>query len=365
MTHRPFGRMFMTPLIPYRRGDTHTIDEEGYRRFLRVFLTDANLEAGLAVIANPEAGEIFYLSREEKRRVVEITMEEVAGRAPVLAGALDVTTAGTVQVAKDAAELGVDGLFVFPAIGAQDVAVAWDADRYPEVMTDMFTAIAREVDLPMVVHPVATPSIRYGIGLSAGATRYVCEQVPNIVGWKMTYNYNGFREIARVLRSLDRQVEILAALAMFFHENLANGQFDGTSSGAWNYAPEPMMEHILAWRTGDVSRAIEIWTGGLAQLHEYVFAEMSRLHVRYKAAAWLRGFIDNPLMRPPMPRPRPAEIATLYELLRALDLSTIERADVDLFTEQLAGAVPTPEDAPSGQANGGRAGALAGGRPAA
>jgi 4-hydroxy-tetrahydrodipicolinate synthase len=192
----------------------------------------------------------------------------------------------------------------------------------------------------MVVHPVATPSIRYGIGLSAGATRYVCEQVPTVVGWKMTYNYNGYREIARVLRSLDRRVEVLGALAKFFHENLANDQFDGTSSGAWNYAPEPMLEHILAWRRGDVRRATEIWNGGLAQLHEYVFAEMSRLHIRYKAAAWLRGFLDNPLMRPPMPKPRHEEVETLYELLRALELSTRDRTDVDAFLERLRSRVP-------------------------
>lgn len=53
MGHQPFGRMFMTPLMPYKNGDTSEIDEEGYRRFLRAFLTDENLEAGLAVIANP------------------------------------------------------------------------------------------------------------------------------------------------------------------------------------------------------------------------------------------------------------------------------------------------------------------------
>ena len=332
MAFQPFGRLFMTPLLPFANGGTTEIDEDGYRKFLRVFLTDENLEAGLAVIANPEAGEIFYLSREEKRRVVEITLEEVAGRAPVLAGALDVTTAGTVEVARDAAELGVDGLFVFPAIGAQDVAVAWDADNYPEVMSDMFQAIAREVDLPMVVHPVATPSIRYGIGLSAHATRYVCEQVPNVVGWKMTYNYNGYREIARVLRSLDRHVDILGALAKFFHENLACEQFDGTSSGSWNYAPEAMMAHILAWRRGDLEQAREIWNSGLAQLHEYVFSEMSRLHVRYKTAAWLRGFIDNPLMRPPMPQPRQEEIDTLYRLLQGLGVDVIDREQVDALS---------------------------------
>src|SRR6185369_17702519 len=51
--------------------------------------------------------------------------------------------------------------------------------------------------------------------------------------------------------------------------------------------------------------------GGLAALQEYVFSEFSRLHVRYKTAAWLRGFIPSPAMRPPMPRPRRAEIDAL------------------------------------------------------
>ena len=88
-------------------------------------------------------------------------------------------------------------------------------------------------------------------------------------------------------------------------------------------------------------RATEIWNGGLAQLHEYVFAEMSRLHVRYKAAAWLRGFLDNPLMRPPMPRPRRVEIESLYSLLRQLGVPVIERDEIDRFTRRLE-ADPEP-----------------------
>lgn len=336
MDYQPFHRLFVTPLLPFRGLETDEIDEDGYRRLLRQFLTPHNIEAGIAVIANPEAGEIICLTREEKRRVVEITLDETAGRAPVFAGALDVTTPGAIAVAQDAAELGVDGLFVFPPFGAQDVGIAWDADRYPEVMTDMLGAIARAVDLPMLVHASATPTIRYGIGLSAATTRHVIEHVPNVVGWKMTYNYNGYREIARVLRAADRPVAIHAALAKFFHENLASEQFDGTASGAWNYAVEPMIEHIEAWRRGDVSLATQIWHGGLAQLQEYVFSEMSRLHIRYKAAAWLRGFIDNPLMRPPMPRPRREEVDELHRLLSDLDVSVIDRAAADDVMERLA-----------------------------
>lgn len=69
---------------------------------------------------------------------------------------------------------------------------------------------------------------------------------------------------------------------------------------------------------------------------------MSRLHVRYKAAAWLRGFIDNPLMRAPMPKPRREEIETLQRLLSALGLSTRHRAELDAFLTARTLAVSEP-----------------------
>lgn len=317
--YMPFQQLFITPVLPF--SPDGSIDEQGYRRLLRVFLTEENIAAGVAIIANPEAGELFTLDREERTRVISIVLDEVAGRAPVLAGVVHVTTAGMVECAKDAAALGVDGLFVFPPIGAADITLSWNPDAYPEVFIDVLTAVADEVDLPMVIHPVGQFSARYGPGLSAGMTQKVIEAVPNVIGWKMTYNYDGYREITRVLRAADRPVGVYAALGKYMHENLANDAFDGTSSGAFNYAVEPMIDHITAWRNGDVVGATKIWNSGLAQLHEYVFADFGRLHIRYKTATWLRGFIDNPLMRAPMPKPQQAEINTITQLLKEAGLS--------------------------------------------
>lgn len=145
--------------------------------------------------------------------------------------------------------------------------------------------------------------IAHGIGIPAKATRKITEAVPQIVGWKMTYNYDGFRELARTLRSLDRPVAILGAAAVYFHENLATGAFDGTVTGSWNYAQQAMFEHIQAWNRGDLVTAQKVWEGGLAQLQEYAYSDYSRLHIRYKVARWLRGAIDSPAMRAPLPRP--------------------------------------------------------------
>ncbi len=327
MEHVPFGRLFVTPVLPF--APDGTIDEPAYRRFIRYFLTDENLDAGLALIANPEAGELFYLDREERQLALSIVMEEVAGRAPVVAGVVDVTTAGFVQCAKDAAEAGVDGLFVFPPVGAQDVTSCWNADLYPEIFVDILTAIAAEADLPMIIHPVAQMTAGYGVGLTSAVTATVLREVPNVVGWKMTYNYDGYRTITDVIRGQDRPVDVLGAVAKYFHENLLNDAFDGTSSGAWNYATEPMMAHIKAWRAGDVALASKIWDGGLRQLQEHVFSDFGRLHVRYKAAAWLRGLIPSPRMRPPMPKPRRVEVEELVVRLEAAGLEVIERAAID------------------------------------
>jgi dihydrodipicolinate synthase/N-acetylneuraminate lyase len=132
----------------------------------------------------------------------------------------------------------------------------------------------------MIVHPTCAPTPRYGIGIPAAAAKVIIEAVPQVVGWKMTYNYDGYRELTRVLRGLERRVSILGAPAVYFHENLATGAFDGTATGSWNYAPEAMLDHIEAWKRGDVETARALWDGGLAQLQEYIYSENTRLHIR-------------------------------------------------------------------------------------
>ncbi len=77
----------------------------------------------------------------------------------------------------------------------------------------------------------------------------ICKDVPNIVGWKMTYAfYEGYRIVAKGLRSLNRHVAIMGALASRFHEYNLIRMFDGTLSGFWNFALEPMLDHLEAWR---------------------------------------------------------------------------------------------------------------------
>ena len=115
----------------------------------------------------------------------------------------------------------------------------------------------------------------------------------------------------------------MGALASRFHEYKATGLFDGTLSGFWNFALDPMLDHLEAWDRKGIDGARKVWDGGLCALHEYV-ADMGRLHIRYKTVAWLCGLLPNPFMRAPMPKPLQSEIETLHRLLKTLAIPVID-----------------------------------------
>ena len=109
-------RRYVAVLLPL--DSQFNIDEQAYRRYVCYFADDKRFtkEGGLCI--NPEAGEIFYLTRQEKRRILEIAMEEAHGKLPIIAGTWALTTDETVATAKDCKSLGVDGIFVTPPGGA-------------------------------------------------------------------------------------------------------------------------------------------------------------------------------------------------------------------------------------------------------
>lgn len=327
MATKNYDRLFVTPVLPYKKGSLD-IDEEALRGFIRYFLQPGFVDAGGAIIINPVAGEIFFLSRQEKKRVIQIAVEESKGKVPVIAGAIEWTTRDTVEIARDAKEAGADGIFLVPPSGPTDITLGWDPQRHPEIWVDMIKEIDEEIGLPMIAHPTAPAAPGSGGGFPLEATLKACRTFENIVGWKMTYHYEDYLKVARGLRSLDHHVAILGASSGFFQEYLASGLFDGTATGGWNYALEPMVDHIQAWRREDLREANRIWPA-LKKLHGYVHQDKTHHHLRYKIAAWLRGLIPSPFMRPPMPRPEREETLALRDFLKNAALKVISDREIE------------------------------------
>ena len=325
---RPYDRHYVAMVTPFD-ADTLDVDEHALRTLVRSYLTDQLIADGIAIIVNAEAGESLYLSRAEMQKSVAITLEETQGRIPVFAGAIALRTEDIVQTARDARDEGADGIFAMPPIGSADITLNWDSIGYPEVFLDVLSAIDDAVNLPLIVHPTVAPKPKYGVGLPVEPSLLIVSKIDNVVGWKMTYSWEGWRAIGAAFRNMDRHISILGAGAHKFHEALAYDLLDGTATASFCYAQDEMLEHVRAYQRGDTAEALRLWTSGLVQLHSLVYSEPTRLHIRYKLGAWIHGTIPNPVMRPPMPRPRRAEAIALRAAMQAANITTIDDEHFD------------------------------------
>ena len=68
------------PVTPFN--DDHSLDLEGHRENVRYMLE----QPMCALVAAGGTGELYSLDPDEVRQVVEATIEETAGRVPVIAG---------------------------------------------------------------------------------------------------------------------------------------------------------------------------------------------------------------------------------------------------------------------------------------
>lgn len=95
------------------------------------------------IFALGSSGEVAYLTDTQREQVLSFVVEKVAGRVPVIAGIIDITTNRVIEQAKRAASLGVDGLVA--------TAPLYILTNMVEV-ENHFRAISAAVDLPLYAY---------------------------------------------------------------------------------------------------------------------------------------------------------------------------------------------------------------------
>jgi 4-hydroxy-tetrahydrodipicolinate synthase len=100
----PFSGVGTALITPFRQDGS--LDDAAVRRLVR-----RQIDAGIHFLSPcGTTGEAPTLSHREKLRVVELVVEEAAGRVPVLAGCGGYDTREVVELAGELQRIGVDGL---------------------------------------------------------------------------------------------------------------------------------------------------------------------------------------------------------------------------------------------------------------
>lgn len=227
-----FEGIFVPHITPF--DDREEINEEILRELVHYF-ADAKLNGLVTLGSN---GEFPYLSFEEKLRVLKIVREE--SLLPVIAGVAENSTRETIQLAKEAWDIGVDAVLIAPPY--------YFKPNKRELLAH-YSRIAYEVDIPILLYNV--PKFT-AVNIDLDTIEELVEEHSNIVGIKDSSGSIG--RIAELIRRVGDKINILAGTADVMYPSWLLGGHGAVVAVA-NVAPRLCVELYNAFLEKKYERA--------------------------------------------------------------------------------------------------------------
>ena len=272
------------------------LDEKALRR-----LVDAQVQGGVAgLVPVGTTGESPTLDGDECRRVIEIVVEQVHGRIPVIAGAGSNSTAEAIHYSRDARAAG--------ASATLQVAPYYNKPTNQGFLAH-FRAIADAVDLPLIVYNIPG---RTGKNID-NATMVELAKHRNIVGVKEASG-----DIGQVMDLIARKPADFGVLSGDDNLVLPIMALGGTGviSVVSNLLPGEMSRFVGAALAGDWDAARRMHYE-LLPLFKAAFIETNPIPI--KAALAMKGMITESYRLPMCPL-SPASRESLQATLRQMKI---------------------------------------------
>jgi len=232
MTHGLKNVAFTTP-APFNENGDEVLYDEVERN------TQAIMEAGgRTFIPCGNTGEYYSLTFEERRKIVERTVDTVNDDCTVIAG-VGGSTKSAIECIRSYEKVGVDGVMVH------------DLDHtylHRRGVIDYYRQIATATDLGIVLY-------KRGSKLSLPVISEL-STVENIVGIK--FAVNDINEFSRTIEEVPGDLTFINGIAERFAPSFALEGAEGFSSGIGSFVPEASLALMEAIEENDWERAVEI-----------------------------------------------------------------------------------------------------------
>lgn len=264
----------ITALVtPFKNGK---VDEAAYRT-----LIENQIKAGIhGLVPCGSTGESATLSMAEHEQVIEICIDQVKGRVPVLAGAGSNNTVEAIALTKSAKTAGADGALLLTPYYNKPTQ---------EGLYQHYSAIAKAVDIPLV--PYNVPG-RTGCNMLPPVVGRLAKDFPQIVGIKEATG--DLVQGCEVIEACPDNFLVLSGDDLTALPLILMGGA-GVISVTSNIIPEAMVEMYTAYKNGDIQKAVKIHHR-LLPLHRAMFIETNPQPV--KTALALMGQMEADLRLP-------------------------------------------------------------------
>ena len=297
MTDRPLvdrGRLrgSMTALVtPFDAAGA--LDEAAFRAFVEWQVEEGT--KGLVPVGT--TGESPTLSHDEHKRVVEICVEQAAGRAAVIAGAGSNNTQEAVDLAQHAESAGADAVLV--------VTPYYNKPNQRGLYAH-FAAIAQAIDIPIIIYNIPPRSV---IDMTPQTMAQLAADFPNIWGVKdATAKIDRVSEQRMACGPDFIQLSGEDATALGFNAHGGVGCISVTA----NVAPRLCAEFQQAMASGDFGKALD-YQDRLMPLHSAIFVEAGVTGAKYALSKLGRA---HNIMRSPLVPVEAAHEALIDDAMR-------------------------------------------------
>jgi 4-hydroxy-tetrahydrodipicolinate synthase len=294
-------------ILPFH--DDLSIDEASYRRHLRDLVAVRGISA---VTVNAHASEVGSCTFDEQQRILEITVEEIGDRVPIVNGIYAEGSLEAARLAKMATQHGAGALLVFPP-------GPFTLGQSAEMVLTHFRYIADASPLPLIAfeYPLAG-----GQGYPLETLVRLADEIPTVRAIKDWCESVPLHEThIRLLQRRTHPVTVLSTHSRWLLSSLVLG-CGGLLSGMGSVVSDLHVELFEAIERGDL-RAAQAVNERLKPLADAFYTNpFVDMHNRMKNALVLLGRIPNAAVRPPLVRLEAAEIARIREALEAAGFDT-------------------------------------------
>lgn len=228
----------IVPVVSPLKED-ESIDEEGVEQ-----LVDYSINNGVAaIIVLGTTGEFPALTSVNRRKIIELTLNKVNGRVPVVVGTGSTGTKRAVENTREAARMGAQATLLSPPY--------YYEIEQSDILTH-FLEVADQVDIPIMVYNVP---FHPELAVRPGTVRKLLEH-QNIVGIKdSTGDFSSFLEFLQ-LRNVREDFVVFQAMESQLMVSVLSGA-DGIVAGSANLVPDLVVQLYHQAKRKEMTRAMQ------------------------------------------------------------------------------------------------------------
>ncbi|MEX0924008.1 MAG: 4-hydroxy-tetrahydrodipicolinate synthase [Rhodovibrionaceae bacterium] len=245
-------------ITPFRNGE---VDYEAYASLIEHQVSGGSH----GVLVNGTTSEPATLTTEERMRAVEVAMETVKGRVPVVAATGSQSHAETVVLSEQAAKLGVDALLI---------VTPYYTKPPQHGLVEYYVDLAKRVEQPVMIYHIPG---RTAVSVTLDTLKRIKDQAPNLVGMKHAVNDLDF--VSEQLREFGFDWKIFVGLEDLSFPMMAVGAC-GLMNAVGNMVPGRVAGICEAVWANDLEAARKIHFE-LFELNKAVFFDTNPISMKY------------------------------------------------------------------------------------